>query len=64
MNWPTVQQVEESSDYEQVMRWQRRLPTPANDDELTVLNAVMKRYGELRAADPGAMVAASKAVGW
>lgn len=61
---PTVEQVEESTDVEEVLRWNRFLPSPRNDDEIAVINAVVKRLAELRAQSNDAYVAASKSIGW
>jgi hypothetical protein len=42
----------------------RYLPSPANDAQVEIMNAIVKRYNELKAANPADAVAASKAVGW
>jgi hypothetical protein len=62
--WPTVEQVRASHSPEQVLRWNRFLPSPRTVGEVAVLDAVVERLGELRAEDPAAMVRASKAIGW
>jgi len=61
--WPTIEEVEASDDCVQVMRWTRRLPSPATEAQVSVIDAVVKRHRELREARPRDMVAASKTVG-
>jgi hypothetical protein len=63
-NWPSVEEVERCEDVEACLRWNRFLPSPANDDQVSVINAVVKRLGELRGRDNGAYVQASKNLGW
>ncbi|HXU04354.1 MAG TPA: hypothetical protein VN903_25510 [Polyangia bacterium] len=62
--WPTVAEVEACENVETCLRWNRFLPSPANDGQVAVINAVVKRLRELRARDDGAYVAASKNLGW
>lgn len=62
--YPTAEQVRASDDVEAVLRWNRFLPSPANDEQVTVIDAVIKRLGELRARDNDAYVRASKNLGW
>lgn len=63
MKYPTLREVETASDTD-LQRWNRFLPSPADDDQQRVLEKIVDRYNERKAADPDAMVAASKAVGW
>jgi succinate dehydrogenase flavin-adding protein (antitoxin of CptAB toxin-antitoxin module) len=60
--YPTFQQVEEASDV-QLVSWVRGLPSP-NDANRSILERILERHAERKKADPGAMVAASKLVGW
>lgn len=62
--WPTVDQVEKSESVEQVLRWNRFLPPPVDDDKVAVIDAVVERLKVLRARDNGAYVQASKNLGW
>lgn len=59
MTYPTLEQVS-TSGVTAVLRWNRGLPSPRSDDEVAVLDAVVKRLAELRADDPGAFTTASK----
>ena len=63
MNYPTIQQVEANTSVEQALRWYRFLPSP-KAAQVDVLNAVIKRLGELRPQDNTAYVEASKSIGW
>lgn len=63
MTYPTVEQVNDSG-INAVLRWNRFLPSPRNDGEVAVINAVVKRLAKLKAEDPAAAVTASKEVGW
>lgn len=49
---------------ERVLRWNRFLPSPRDDGQIEVINAVVERLGKLRAENNDAFVAASKAIGW
>jgi hypothetical protein len=62
--WPTVAEVEASESVEAVLRWNRFLPSPPDDEKVKVIDAVIKRLGELRARDNDAYVRASKNLGW
>lgn len=62
--FPTIEQVEASTSVEEVLRWSRFLPRPINDTQVEVINAAVKRLGELRALDNAAYVRASKNIGW
>jgi hypothetical protein len=62
--YPTVEQVEASEGVEQVLAWNRFLPSPRDDQQVAVIDAVVKRLGELRACDNDAYVRASKNLGW
>lgn len=64
MPWPTVEEVERCEDVEAVLRWNRFLPSPTTDAQVAVIDAVIKRMGELRDRDNGAYVQASKNLGW
>lgn len=61
---PTVEQVRACDDVETVLRWNRFLPSPRNDQEVEVINAVVERLAELRERSNAAYVAASKRIGW
>lgn len=63
-DWPSVEQVEACENVEECLRWNRFLPSPDNDGRVLVINAVVKRLGELRARDNGSYVTASKNLGW
>lgn len=62
--WPTVAQVEACESVETCLRWNRFLPRPTEDAHIPILDAVVKRLGELRARDNDAYVRASKNLGW
>jgi hypothetical protein len=61
--FPTIEQVQLAG-VEQVLRWNRTLPSPRDDGDVAVINANCERLAALRAQDPGAYVAASKSIGW
>lgn len=61
--FPTKEQVDEGT-VEEVIRWNRFLPAPRNEDELFIINRNFDRMGKLQIEDSGAFTAASKAVGW
>ena len=62
--WPTLEQVESCEDVEACLRWNRFLPSPTNDEKVTIINAVVERLKMLRARDNDAYVRASKNLGW
>ncbi len=59
-SWPTIEQVEACENVETCLRWHRFLPGPMDDDQVAVIDAVVKRLGVLRARDNAAYVQASK----
>jgi len=62
LNYPTIEQVEDASP-EEVMKWQRFLPTPSNKEQSDIVNAVFSKYKKLK--DSGDINSGtSKAVGW
>lgn len=61
--FPSLEAIE-AADIRQIIAWNRRLPSPRNDDDVEALNAIVARMGKLKAEDPAAAVAASKSVGW
>lgn len=62
--WPTLGEVESSTSVESVLSWNRFLPSPRNDQQVKIIDAVIAKLTTLRAADPGAFTAASKNLGW
>ena len=62
--WPSVEEVERCESVEACLRWNRFLPSPTDEGKVEVINAVVARLAELRKADPGGYVEASKALGW
>lgn len=64
--WPTMEQVE-AADAEQLLRWNRFLPTPPDDERLAIINRVFERMCAERdrivAEDPHAWPQISKRVG-
>jgi len=62
--FPHLQTVLHCEDVEQCLGWNRFLPSPENVSEVEVINAVVKRLGELRTQDNDAYVRASKRLGW
>lgn len=62
--FPTATEVAASTSVEQVLRWNRCLPSPRTDAQVKVIDAVVKRLGELRTLDNAAYVRASKSIGW
>lgn len=64
MSYPNIEQVQASTSVEQVLRWNRFLPSPRNDTQVEIINAVVERLDILRNADHDAFVRASKNIGW
>lgn len=62
--WPTMDEVTGCEDVEACLRWNRFLPGPMNDDQVAIINAVVRRLGILRSRDNDAYVRASKNLGW
>ncbi len=62
--WPSLEQVESCENVEECLRWNRFLPRPTEDAHIPILDAVVKRLGELRSRDNDAYVRASKNLGW
>lgn len=60
LTYPSVAQVRRASNFE-VLRWNRFLPSPKNDRELAVINAVWDR---VCAMHPAEKTKVSKEVGW
>lgn len=48
VSYPTLQDVEKCDDPYTVLSWNRFLPSPQNDDEVGIVNAVVKRMNEIR----------------
>jgi hypothetical protein len=61
--FPTLEQVE-SAGVEQVLRWNRFLPSPKDDGDVEVIRLNCERLAKLRGEDNAAYVAASKSIGW
>jgi len=61
--FPSLEQVEVSG-VEQCLRWNRFLPSPRNDADVEIINAVVTHLSHLRSLDNDAYVAASKTIGW
>lgn len=53
-----------AADVRQCLSWNRFLPGPRDDSDVTALNAIVKRLTALRDQDPDAYTAASKGIGW
>jgi len=64
VSWPTLADVSNCNDVEACLRWNRFLPSPTNDPQVHVIDAVVKRLSELKARDNDAYVRASKNLGW
>ena len=62
--WPTLAEVEESTSVERVLEWNRFLPSPRNDAQVKIIDAVIAKLSALRAEDNDAYVRASKNLGW
>ncbi len=62
--YPTLEEVTGCEDVEACLRWNRFLPSPTNDDQVAIIDAVVRRLGILRARDNDAYVRASKNLGW
>lgn len=62
--WPTAEEVGNCEDVQTCLRWNRFLPGPANDEQVSIINAVVRRLGILRSRDNDAYVRASKNLGW
>lgn len=63
MKYPDVDQVTEAG-IEDVLRWNRFLPSPRTTCEVHTMNAIIERMTDLRRNDPEAFSRASKLVGW
>ncbi len=62
LNYPTMEQVEDASP-EEIMRWQRFLPTPSNKEQSDIINAVFTKFIKLK--DSGDINSGtSKTIGW
>lgn len=60
--YPTISQVEDATP-DQIMRWQRFLPSPSNDTEVEIINLIFSKYKELK--QKGDIDSnTSKRVGW
>ena len=46
--YPTLQAVEKCDDAYTVLSWNRFLPSPQNDEEVEIMNAIVKRMNEIR----------------
>lgn len=64
VDWPTLEEVGACEDVETCLRWNRFLPRPQDDEQVGVINAVVRRLGILRSRDNAAYVRASKNLGW
>lgn len=64
VNWPTLEEVGACEDVEVCLSWNRFLPGPQNDEQVSIINAVVRRLGILRSRDNDAYVRASKNLGW
>lgn len=64
VNWPTAEEVSKCEDVEACLRWNRFLPGPKTDEQVSIINAVVRRLGILRSRDNDAYVRASKSLGW
>lgn len=64
VKWPTMEEVSSCEDVEACLRWNRFLPGPQNDEQVGIINAVVRRLGILRSRDNDAYVRASKNLGW
>lgn len=58
--YPALAAVATASNYD-IMRWNRFLPSPENDEQVEIIKAVVDR---LCAMDPAEKTRVSKAVGW
>lgn len=61
--YPTLEQVEKAS-HEQLLRWNRFLPSPTSDDQIEVLNLIAERLKIQQSIDPAEHTRASKSIGW
>jgi hypothetical protein len=60
MDYPNLEQVQAGS-AEQIVRWNRHLPSAINDEQLEILSVILDRLKKLT---PDERVRASKNVGW
>ena len=61
--YPTLAQVESAS-LTDLVRWQRFLPSPIDENQRAAIERVGRRIAAQRANDPAAFTAASKTVGY
>lgn len=61
-SYPTMDQVEKAEIFS-LTTWIRFLPSPS-DENRPVMERIVERFREIKRADPGAVVAASKEVDW
>ena len=63
MTYPTLEQVEKAG-VEELLRWNRYLPSPMDDHQVAVLERAIVLLDVRRTEDPAAYTAASKRIGW
>lgn len=64
VSWPTLTEVKSCVNVEDALRWNRFLPSPENDAQVEIIDAIIRRLGALRSRDDDAYVRASKNLGW
>ena len=48
VSYPTLQEVEICDDAYTVLSWNRFLPSPQSDDEVEIMNAIVKKLSKIR----------------
>lgn len=61
--YPSLDQVEAAS-HEQLLRWNRFLPSPSTPPQVAALNLIVERLRIQQQIDPTEHARASKAIGW
>lgn len=62
-SFPTMDEVD-AAGIRSLQQWMRYLPSPVGDEQVKTMERICERYAVAKTANPGAAVAASKAVGW
>jgi hypothetical protein len=62
--YPTLKEVEDCTSVEQCLRWNRFLPSPRTETQLTTINAVVTKLTALKRHDNTAYTRASRNIGW
>ena len=62
MQYPTLQ-LARCAGILHLTEWVRRLPSPATDEQVEIMNVIVERRAQLQKLDPAAATRASKSIG-